>query len=86
VEIAEDLSLEEEFWKPKSLIRRRWLIEYARLNPSTFEEIDLDRDLSALHVAASVGFSQLVVALIKHGHQDELNLRDTNDDTPVCDS
>jgi len=85
LEIAEDLSLEEEFWKPKSLIRRRWLIEYARLNPSTFKEIDFDRDLSALHVAASVGFSQLVVALIKHGHQDELSLRDKNDDTPVCD-
>lgn len=82
-EIAEDLSLEEEFWKPKSLIRRRWLIEYARLNPSAFEDIDLDRNLSALHVAASVGFSQLVVALIKHGHQDELSLRDTNDDTPL---
>ena len=85
LEIAEDLSLEEEFWKPKSLIRRRWLIEYARLNQSTFKEIDLDRDLSALHVAASVGFRQLVVALIKHGHQDELTLRDANDDTPVCD-
>ncbi len=85
VEIAEDLSLEEEFWKPKSPIRRRWLIEYARLNKSIFEDLDLDRDLSALHVAASVGFSQLVVALIKHGHQDELSLRDKNDDTPVCD-
>ena len=85
VEIAEDLSLEEVFWKPKSLIRRRWLIEYARLNPAAFEDIDLDRDLSALHVAASVGFSQLVVALIKHGHQEEISLRDKNDDTPVCD-
>jgi hypothetical protein len=85
VEIAEDLSLEKEFWEPKSLIRRRWLIEYARLNPSTFGEIDFDRDQSALHVAASVGFSQLVVDLIKHGHQDELRLRDKNDDTPVCD-
>jgi len=86
VEIAEDLSLKEEFWKPKSLIRRRWLIEYARLNPAAFEEIDLDRDLSALHVAGSIGFSQLVVALIKHGYQDEISLRDANDDTPVCDA
>jgi hypothetical protein len=85
-EIAEELSAEEEFWKPGSLIRRRWLIEYARLNPPAFEDLDLDRNLSALHVAASVGFSQLVVALIKHGHDSELSLRDANDDTPVCNS
>lgn len=86
LEIAEDLSSEEDFWKPKSLIRRRWLIEYARLNSSAFEDIDLDRDLSALHVAASIGFSQLVVALMNNGHKEELNLRDSNDDTPVCDA
>lgn len=35
-EIAEDLSLEKEFWNPDSRIRRRWLVEYCRMT-STFD-------------------------------------------------
>lgn len=38
-EIAEDLSLEKEFWDPDSRIRRRWLVEYCRMT-NTFEGFD----------------------------------------------
>lgn len=84
-EIAEDLSLEEEFWSQNSPIpiRRRWLVEYERLTRA-FDDFDLDKDMTALHIAASVGFTQLVVALFKNGHQGELNLRDKMFNTPVC--
>jgi hypothetical protein len=81
-EIAEDLSLEEDFWKKGSLIRWRWLMEYERLTEK-FENFDLDQDFPALHIASSVGFTQLVLKLIANGHRDELTLRDKLDNTPV---
>lgn len=31
LEIAEDLSLEEDFWKPGSIIRHRWIVEHSRM-------------------------------------------------------
>jgi hypothetical protein len=84
IEIAEGLSLEKEFWKPGSLIQRRWLIEYDRLTEQ-FKDFCLDQNsLCALHIAASAGFAQLVLALVKNGHQEELNRRDAWYNTPVC--
>ena len=80
-EIAEALSLEEDFWKTDSIIRRRWLTEHTRLD-GAFKTFDR-QDIKGLHVAGAIGFRQLVVALMKNGHQDEINQRDGWDNTPV---
>ncbi|KAI1155722.1 hypothetical protein F4825DRAFT_406258 [Nemania diffusa] len=82
-EIAEDLSLEVDFWKPDSFIRRKWLEEYCGLMP-TFEDFD-ETTLTGLHVAASVGFRQLVVALIRNGdpEKSEIKVRDSLVNTPL---
>ncbi|OTA01082.1 hypothetical-protein [Trichoderma parareesei] len=81
LEIAEDLSLEDDFWKPDSTIRRRWMIEYARMT-TTFDDFDY-KTLNGLHVAASIGFRQLVAALIRNGHEAEIKERDSLVNTPV---
>ncbi|KAL6856814.1 ankyrin repeat-containing domain protein [Trichoderma novae-zelandiae] len=81
LEIAEDLSLEDDFWKPDSIIRRRWMIEYARMT-TTFENFDF-KTLNGLHVAASIGFRQLVAALIRNGHEAEITERDSLVNTPL---
>lgn len=84
--IADVISLEVEFWQQKSRVRRRWLLRYADLTGAfeNFQDPDLDGDLTALHVAASVGFTELVAALIKNGHQEEVYLRDVLFNSPVC--
>jgi hypothetical protein len=78
---ANDLSLDKEFWKPGSLIRRRWLVEYKR-NTKDFEYDDLG-GMNAMHIVAAVGFRQLLIALIENGHKDELDACDTYNSTPV---
>lgn len=80
-EIAEALSLEREFWKRESDIRRRWVTEHNRLLGSfaTYQR----KEFSGLHIAASIGFKQLVVALLKNGHSEEINLRDSCSFIPV---
>lgn len=80
-EIADDLSL-EPIWGPDSPVRRRWVIEYHRLT-QYWDGFDLDRKMTPLHIAASVGFVPLVAALLRNGHKDELNLRDDSQNTPV---
>ncbi|KAL7940787.1 hypothetical protein V8C42DRAFT_336550 [Trichoderma barbatum] len=81
LEIAEDLSFEDDFWKPDSTIRRRWMIEYARMT-TTFDNFDY-KTLNGLHVAASIGFRQLVAALIRNGHEAEIQQRDSLVNTPL---
>jgi hypothetical protein len=80
-EIAEDLSFEKEFWDRTSIIRRRWLTEYVRLTGS-FKYFQRS-ELSGLHIAAAVGFRQLVAALMKNGYEDEKSLRNSEGFTPV---
>ncbi|KAI1772887.1 hypothetical protein F4818DRAFT_127843 [Hypoxylon cercidicola] len=80
-EIAEDLSLEKEFWNPDSRIRRRWLVEYCRMT-STFEGFDY-KTLTGLHIASSVGFRELVAALIRNGYEDQVKMRDSLVNTPL---
>lgn len=81
LEIAEDLSLEEDFWCPGSIIRRRWLTEFWRMT-TVFDNFD-HKSLTGLHVAASIGFRQLVAALIRNGHEEEIQKRDSLINTPV---
>ncbi|KAI1452157.1 hypothetical protein F4805DRAFT_448633 [Annulohypoxylon moriforme] len=80
-EIAEDLSLEESFWKPDSMIRHRWLVEHCRMT-SVFENYDY-RTMTGLHIAASIGFRELVAALIRNGYEDQINIRDSLFNTPL---
>ncbi|KAI1284504.1 hypothetical protein F5Y07DRAFT_346775 [Xylaria sp. FL0933] len=82
-EIAEDLSLETDFWKPDSHIRRGWLKEYCKLMP-TFEGFD-ETTLTGLHIAAAIGFRQLVAALLRNGdiENSEIKVRDSLINTPL---
>ncbi|KAF4981042.1 hypothetical protein FZEAL_3094 [Fusarium zealandicum] len=80
-EIAEALSEDENFWGKDSIIRRRWLTRHTQLTDS-FRLYDRS-GLSGLHVAAAIGFRQLVVALMKNGHDGEMNMRDSNSYTPL---
>ncbi|KAI1135696.1 hypothetical protein F5Y05DRAFT_168773 [Hypoxylon sp. FL0543] len=80
-EIAEDLSAEESFWSPDSLIRHRWLVEYCRMT-SDFEGFDY-KTLTGLHIASTIGFRDLVSALIRNGYQDQIKMRDSLINTPL---
>lgn len=80
-EIAEDLSLEEDFWKSDSKIRHRWLVEYWRMT-STFDGFDY-KTFTGLHIAASVGFRELVAALIRNGYEDQIKIRDSLVNSPL---
>ncbi|KAF6819564.1 multiple ankyrin repeats single kh domain-containing protein [Colletotrichum sojae] len=80
LEIAEDLS-DDDFWQKESHIRYRWLLVFVYTTKvlAGFEA----KHLTALHIAAAVGFKQLVSALIQNGHEDEINKRDQLDNTPL---
>jgi hypothetical protein len=81
VEMAENLSLEESFWSPESPIRHRWLAHFNYLTKA-YGKFPW-HTMKGLHIAASVGFRQLVTALIKNGHETELHDRDEWKNTPV---
>ncbi|KAI0201255.1 ankyrin repeat-containing domain protein [Astrocystis sublimbata] len=83
LDIAEDLSLEVDFWKAGSFIRRKWLEEYCHLVP-TFDDFDRTT-LTGLHVAASLGFKPLVAALIRNSDPEnsEIKTRDSLVNTPL---
>ncbi|KAK1983503.1 ankyrin repeat-containing domain protein [Colletotrichum cereale] len=80
LEIADDLS-KDDFWQSESLIRYRWLLVYNSMTKilNGFES----KDLTALHIAAALGFKQLVSALIDNGHGDDINKRDNLFNTPL---
>ncbi|KAK6353701.1 hypothetical protein TWF696_005662 [Orbilia brochopaga] len=80
-DIAESLSQEEDFWKRDSIIRPRWLRVYESLT-NAFEGVEI-KGLTGLHVAASVGFAQLVAALMKNGYAAERDVKDTLENTPL---
>ncbi|KAK8002173.1 hypothetical protein PG991_014395 [Apiospora marii] len=84
-EIAEDLSIEDDFWSPDSRIRRRWLIEYHRLTNSLEDEFDTAdvKNWTALHIVSAVGFQDLVAALIRNGHEGEISQRDGLNNIPL---
>ncbi|KAF4345134.1 ankyrin repeat domain protein [Fusarium beomiforme] len=80
-DIAEALSLEEKFWQADSIIRRRWLTEHNRLTGS-FEYYSREK-LTGLHVAATIGFRELVSALMDHGYDDDKFAKDSDHNTPL---
>ncbi|KAK6502735.1 hypothetical protein TWF506_003310 [Arthrobotrys conoides] len=80
-DIAENLSQEKDFWKEESAVREKWVVEYHALT-SAFDGVTLT-GLTGLHIAAAIGFSQLVSALIKNGHKEEIGVRDGYFNTPL---
>ncbi|KAF3926119.1 Ankyrin-1 [Orbilia brochopaga] len=80
-DIAESLSHEEDFWKRDSIIRPRWLRVYEDLTHA-FDGVEI-KGLTGLHVASSVGFAQLVTALMKNGYEDERDVKDSLENTPL---
>ncbi|KAJ6263870.1 Ankyrin-1 [Drechslerella dactyloides] len=80
-DIAETLSQEEEFWKRDSIVRPRWLKVYEDLT-NAFDGVEI-KGLTGLHVASSVGFAQLVTALMKNGYAAERDVKDTLENTPL---
>ncbi|KAJ4416134.1 hypothetical protein N0V85_002402 [Neurospora sp. IMI 360204] len=80
-EFADDLSQDQEFWTTDSPIRRRWLTEYIRITGN----LDgwASKTLTALHVASSLGFSRLAVALLNNGHDHEMYMFDSLRNTPL---
>ncbi|KAI1870141.1 hypothetical protein JX265_006311 [Neoarthrinium moseri] len=79
---ADDLSLDDAFWKSGSLFRRRWLVEYNRITKE-FEYDDI-RGMNALHITAAIGFQRLLIALLENGHESELDEKDGTGSTPLC--
>ncbi|RBA22188.1 hypothetical protein FPRO05_00535 [Fusarium proliferatum] len=80
-DLAEALSLEEKFWQADSIIRRRWLTEHNRLTGS-FAYYAREK-LTGLHVAATIGFRDLVAALMDHGFDEDKNAMDSDYNTPL---
>lgn len=79
-EFADDLSM-DEFWEPGSLIRHRWLVEYMRMT-NDLEYFSI-KSMTSLHVAAAIGFRQLMSSLINNGHEGDINNHDSLSLTPV---
>ncbi|KAM7194684.1 hypothetical protein V8F20_007876 [Naviculisporaceae sp. PSN 640] len=81
-DIAERLSLEEEFWARGSQIRNKWLVEYNG-HTGTFHDRWPLESFMALHVAASIGFPNLVKSLMKTDHKQEVHEYDAWANTPL---
>lgn len=82
-DMAINLSLEESFWSPQSRIRSRWIYQYEYLT-QTFDKVNPKNGvLHALHIAASIGFRNLVTALINNGYANELDVVNDWANTPV---
>lgn len=82
-DVAELLSQEDIFWGPISPVRMFWLTEYEKVDDlGSFKRLS-PKGLSALHVASAVGFPQLVSALLKNHHSDELHTYDASNYAPV---
>lgn len=85
-EIAEDLSKEGEFWEKDSRVRQRWLTVYQDIKDELpYCDEDTFKDWNRFHVAAAVGYRQLLSCLIEEsgdGAVEALSQR-ADDYTPV---
>ncbi|PHH65731.1 hypothetical protein CDD81_1458 [Ophiocordyceps australis] len=81
LEVAQQLSQEQYFWKPDSPVRCRWLDEYSRTE-NTFIYLDI-KSMTGLHIACSIGYQELVEALIQEGYKDQINVHDSLENTPL---
>ncbi|KAK0631581.1 ankyrin repeat-containing domain protein [Immersiella caudata] len=76
------VSLERDFWEAGSEIRQVWLTEFQRLT-GRFGGFPIDKNIKALHVAATVGFPRLVESLVNAGYAQEVNEYDSFINTPL---
>ncbi|KAH7138655.1 ankyrin repeat-containing domain protein [Dendryphion nanum] len=79
VDMAEELSREEDFWKKDSPIRNRWQRQYQHL---IGEDWPTDT-WTALHVTSAWGYRHLVSALIRNGHLEEITVYDSLTNAPL---
>jgi hypothetical protein len=84
LDVAQRLCFEgEAFWEPKSPIMMKWLQEYEALtNLYELQDVSI-YNLTALHVAATVGFPHLVESLFQTGHEAEIHEYDSLVNQPV---
>ncbi|KAH7324347.1 ankyrin repeat-containing domain protein [Stachybotrys elegans] len=83
-DVAQRLCSEgEAFWKSKSTIREKWLLEYEKKTKDyTSRGVAVD-GLNALHVAATVGFPHLVEYLLEKGHKEDIHEYDSLINQPL---
>jgi hypothetical protein len=79
VDIVDDLNLDEAFWQISSDLRTGWWDRYTEANPE-YEDL---KDMTALHIAAFFDMTPLVSSLLLHGHDKEMSMLDSCDNTPV---
>ena len=79
VDIVDDLNLDEAFWQISSDLRMGWWEKYTDANPG-YSGL---HDMTALHIAAFFGMTALVRALLQYGHEKEMSMWDSWDNTPV---
>ncbi|KAL2689146.1 hypothetical protein Neosp_003198 [[Neocosmospora] mangrovei] len=70
-ELAEDLVRNlPDFWRRKSHMRDAWLAGYLKATPGLNPDLGCE-GMTALHIAALVGYSGLAERLLRQGHKDE---------------
>lgn len=82
-DLCEELTVADKsgFWGKDSDVRRRWLLEFTRLD-GRLKDMPFWSH-SGLHIAASIGFPHLVSSLIRNGHGSEVHEVDEWENTPV---
>ncbi|KAI0904424.1 ankyrin repeat-containing domain protein [Ustulina deusta] len=83
LDVAERLCLEVPFWSAQSKVRIQWCDEYERLT-ETFKSRDVGiENLTALHIASTIGFPYLVESLLSTGHEAEIHEYDSLQNQPL---
>lgn len=83
IDVAEIISREYLFWAPDSAQRQRWAEEYHDLTKAFENGETAFPTWKAMHIAAAVGFSNLVSALLKQGYRQEIFEYDVLSNRPV---
>ncbi|KAL2066570.1 hypothetical protein VTL71DRAFT_2641 [Oculimacula yallundae] len=77
---VDTLDLKNSFWAPKSSARQRWWNCYAKRDGEVAVGL---KNLTAMHVAAFFGLTHLIDSLIREGHKNEIQIRDSWDNQPL---
>ncbi|PSR84431.1 ankyrin repeat-containing domain protein [Coniella lustricola] len=83
IDVAQIISREHLFWAPQSAQRQRWIDEYQGLTGYFDDDRHVFLGWTALHVAAAVGFANLVASLIKEGYRKEVFEYDADGKRPI---
>lgn len=80
-DIADELYRQRDFWSLGSKPRERWLRRFNELT-HTFADMNLE-GMTAVHVAAAIGFPQLLTVLVEQKHDGEVYNKDGFSYRPV---